>query len=49
MAKTQSVKVDPKEMQRANEMWEHFTVWTKWGVIATVALLALMGLFLIDW
>lgn len=48
-AKAQAVKVDPKEMQRTEEMWVWFTDLMKWGVIGTVGVLVLLGVVFIDW
>lgn len=49
MAKQAPVKVDPKELERSQDMWENFTKLMQWSVIATVVILALLGVFFIDW
>ncbi|MCD8496662.1 MAG: aa3-type cytochrome c oxidase subunit IV [Alphaproteobacteria bacterium] len=43
MAKTTKVSVDPQELKKAQHMWGVFTEMTKWGVIATVAVLVIMA------
>lgn len=45
--KTTSVPVDSKELKKAEQMWGAFTAMTKWAVIVTVAVLALMALTLL--
>jgi|GEM_PF-3546258 len=42
-----SANADPKEVGRAQKMWSNFTVFTKYGVIVTVVILALMACFLL--
>ncbi|MBU0859340.1 MAG: aa3-type cytochrome c oxidase subunit IV [Alphaproteobacteria bacterium] len=47
MGNHEPVESDPKALQDAQNMWVNFTVLTKYSVIATVALLAGMALFLL--
>lgn len=41
------VKVSKQDLERAQEMWGHFTEATKWSVIGTVVILGLMALTLV--
>jgi hypothetical protein len=36
-----------KAEQDALNLWEHFTLFTKWGIILTSVLLVLMAIFLL--
>lgn len=49
MATQKTVKADAKELKRSQEMWENFTEISKWSIIATVVILALLGIVFIDW
>lgn len=44
-----NVKPDPKEIKRAEEYWDKFVAYSKWGIYATCGLVALLGLIFIDW
>lgn len=44
MANKNKLDADPKEIQKAKNLWARFTVSVKYGVIATIAILALLGL-----
>jgi hypothetical protein len=37
---------DPKELEKAQELWGSFTNLMKWGSIATIILVVLMAAFL---
>jgi len=47
MANAKKPEVTKEEIEHAAALWKNFTVWAKWGVIATMALLALMALTLV--
>jgi hypothetical protein len=39
--------IDPAALENAKNLWGHFTKFTTVGVIATIAILALMAVFLL--
>lgn len=41
------VDIDPREMARAQDMWEGFTHLMKYGVIGVIVVLAGMAIFLL--
>ena len=41
--KTDPNDIDPKEMERAQMMWGNFMEVSKWFIIATIVILALLG------
>ncbi len=41
----QPVDVDPQALEKARHFWDMFTHFIKYGVIAVMALLALMAIF----
>lgn len=43
------VEADPKEIQRAQEMWHNVTQASKWGIVGIVILVGLLGMIFIDW
>jgi hypothetical protein len=43
----QPVDVDPQALEHARGMWAGFTTMTKYGVIAVIAVLILMAVFLL--
>lgn len=49
MGAHEPVKADPKEIKRAEETWAAFTNLTKWSIIVTLAILAVLALVFIDW
>lgn len=49
MATNQPVEAGPKEVKNAQDMWNRFTNLTKWSIIITVVVLALLGLIFINW
>ena len=44
MASNEPVKVDKKEIEHAQKLWENFGVATKWSVILVVAAIILLAL-----
>lgn len=47
MAGNQKPEYTQEQVENASEMWEKFTVFTKWGCIGAAVLLAGMALFLL--
>jgi len=47
MGQSKQPEYDKKELENAKALWEKFTTYSKWGIVATVILLALMALFLV--
>jgi len=47
MANAKKPEVTKEEIEHATTLWKNFTVWTKWGVISVVAILALMAVALV--
>lgn len=47
MASSQKPEVTPEEIRHARDLWHGFTEFMKWGVIAVIASLVLMALFLL--
>jgi hypothetical protein len=47
MASSQKPDVTPEEIQHAHDLWHGFTGFMKWGIIAVIASLILMALFLL--
>lgn len=43
------VEADPKEIERAQVMWHNVAQASKWGIIAVVVLMGLLGAVFIDW
>jgi hypothetical protein len=41
------VEVDPQAVKHAKDLWNNFTVLTKYSVIASAVILLLMGFFLL--
>ena len=39
MASSKPVKVDAKELEKAQKLWENFGIASKWGIIATIVVL----------
>jgi hypothetical protein len=48
MAQHTPVEADPKEIQRAQDMWHNVTKAGKWGIVAVVIILAGLALLFID-
>ena len=44
MASSKPVKVDKKELLRAEEFWSNFMIATKYAILSTTALLVLLAL-----
>tara|TARA_R110001592_G_scaffold3525_34_gene20236 strand:- start:8683 stop:8835 length:153 start_codon:yes stop_codon:yes gene_type:complete len=44
MAEHKAVKVDPKELQKAQDFWHNFMIGTKYATIATAIILILLAL-----
>lgn len=42
-----ATNADPKEVERAHDMWGNFTGLVKWSTIAIIAILILMATFLL--
>lgn len=42
-AKQTKTSIDPQELHNAQQTWQAFTDFTKWGIISIVALLVLMA------
>lgn len=49
MADHKPVSVDKEQVERAEDMWDRFTVLMKYSVVSVCGVLALMGLAFIDW
>ncbi len=49
MAQHTPTPADPKEIQRAQDMWASFTRVGKWAIIVTVVVMAALGAIFIDW
>lgn len=49
MANHQPVEIDPKEVQRSQDMWAGFTRLTKYSIIVTIGALAVLGIAFVDW
>jgi hypothetical protein len=47
MAKAAKPEFTKEQVETASDMWQRFTVFTKWGCIAVTILLAAMALFLL--
>ena len=47
MAQSQKPETSPEDIQKAQNLWASFTVFMKYGVIATIIPLILMALFLV--
>jgi len=45
--KQQDVKADPEAVEQAKQTWHGFTAFSKWSIIAVVAILILMAIFLL--
>ncbi len=43
MAEQQNVKVSPKELKNAQQMWQNFVVGSKYSIYATVIILILLA------
>jgi hypothetical protein len=48
MASTAPVKVDKKELEKAEALWVNFMQATKWGIVAIIVLLAGLGVSFIS-
>ena len=44
MASQKPVIVDKKELEHAQKLWDNFGVATKWGIIAIVVALVVLGI-----
>lgn len=49
MADHKPVEADPKEIERAHDMWVSFAKLSKYAIIATVIILAGMAAVFVDW
>lgn len=47
MAASKKPEYSQEQVENASEMWGKFTVFTKWGCVGVVVLLAGMALFLL--
>lgn len=43
------VKPDPKELKKAEELWDKFTVFSKWSIVGIAIVLAALGFVFVDW
>jgi len=46
MAANQKPEYTQEQVENASEMWQKFTVFTKWGCVGVTVLLAAMAVFL---
>jgi len=44
MASQDPVTVTKEELDNAETLWKNFGVWSKWGVIFTVAILVILAI-----
>ena len=47
MAGSHNTESDPESLEKAQTLWKDFTEWMKYGVIAVIAVLILMAIFLL--
>lgn len=47
MAKTEKPETNPEDLQKAQNLWDQFTVSMKYGIIATIVVLVLMAITLL--
>lgn len=45
--KTDPSDIDPKEMERAQMMWDNFMEASKWSIIGIIIVLALLGIIFV--
>ncbi len=48
MAKSTKPEYSKEELHNAKNLYSKFLSYSKWGIIATIAILALMALFLVN-
>lgn len=44
MASQDPVPVNEKELEHLQKLWANFSVWSKWGIIFVVLVLALLAI-----
>ena len=47
MASQEPVKVDKKELEHAQKLWDNFGVATKWSIYLIIVILIAMAIFLL--